>query len=418
MHLKSILTSLYITFAVLSTTGTEPLWRATRQTVYEPSERDEATLVKSYEVEITYDAQGRIIEELQTPVSGAKMRSISTYYETSGKLHTEEVYILSGAEWVLSSTKLREYDELSGIITLSEDYTYADGEKRPGNCFRRTINRNADGNVAGVELAVLFNGYYDPTRRLSMVYGDDGKITAIGELMLTASSAGDLVWIAGQRFTDITWESFDGQIASITDLYYGNNRIASGHYVNDNGTKPYDNYDITATYSGENFTAVHSGMCQGIENTEITIIRTVEPADHGGVTYSTRTSYADKNGQHPTENYLDINTFDAWNIEVESSEYYWENDDEANKTLEFRDYAEVTYDATYGYPLEQTDYSDDAPIGRIIYSGYIDCLNQNSIIEHKTDITDNGVYHDLSGRRINGPCRGIYIHNGKKIINQ
>ena len=41
-------------------------------------------------------------------------------------------------------------------------------------------------------------------------------------------------------------------------------------------------------------------------------------------------------------------------------------------------------------------------------------------IENITEATDenkgDGYYYDLQGRRVQNPTRGIYIHNGKKIV--
>lgn len=40
----------------------------------------------------------------------------------------------------------------------------------------------------------------------------------------------------------------------------------------------------------------------------------------------------------------------------------------------------------------------------------------SGIIEIEEDKADDGVYYDLTGRSVNNPTKGIYIHNGKKIF--
>ena len=37
-------------------------------------------------------------------------------------------------------------------------------------------------------------------------------------------------------------------------------------------------------------------------------------------------------------------------------------------------------------------------------------------IENSKNSTDDGVYYDLQGRRVENPTRGIYIVNGKKVV--
>lgn len=413
MHTIHILSALCFAASALAASGAEPLWRATKQTVYEPSERNPSQLVKSYDAEFKFDAEGREIEEVQTPVSGTKMLRTSAY-NSAGRLASQEVFAWSGGRWVLYSSKTREYDDLTGAVTVSEDYTYENGEKLPGNCFHRQINRDDAGNVVGVQVSVLYNGVYDPIQRISFTYGADGKPADITELSLTADANGSFTWVLGQRYSDLVWADFNGQIASVDDLYHGNNRLASGHYINDNGTKPYDNFDIAATYSGNDVTVVQTGMYQGIENSRITIVQTEETTADGVVSYSTTTSYADLAGEYPTENYIDTNVFDTWGHELESSEYYWEGTD-GERELVFLNTTEVIYDPTYGYPLEATERQDGMELARIVYSGYSDLT---PLSETEASIRGGAdVYHDLLGRRLNGPQKGIYIHNGKKIIN-
>lgn len=397
--------------------GAVPVWRATHQTVYEMSERDMTKLVRSYDAEFTYNSEGLPVEEVQTPVSGTKMRRETTY-TASGRIATEKVYFLQNGQWQLYSEKLRDYDERTGAVILSDDFTYDSEGRHPGNCFRRNIKRNADGNITGVEISVYFEGAFDPTQRMTLTYGEDGEPTEITQMLLTSDGNG-YTWVFGERYTDLVWESCNGQIYSVDDLYHGDNRLASGHYVIDNGSKPYDNYDITATYGdGTDLTTVFSGLYNGVENTLVAINMKETTTNDGGTRYETRTCYADADGAFPPENYLDINVFDAWDIETESSEYYWEYDED-ERELVFMSISEVDYDETYGYPLEVTRKEDDLALMRIVYSGYVDCSESGALGQiEKEELKADNIYYDLSGRRVANPMRGIYIHNGRKICRQ
>lgn len=417
MQTRTALSAICVTLFSLSVSAAEPVWRATCETVYEPSERNPNILVKSYDSNLTFDNEGRVLEEIQTGTDGTRMKRVREYYET-GRLDAETVYYWEKSSWVKTSYKHFEYDERTGVVTLSENYEYQSGVEHPGNSFKRDIVRNADGNVTDVQISVWFEGRYDPTQRLSITYNAEGQATEILHTMLLAGTLG-YIWVDAEHYTDIVWDKTDGQIVSIDDgLFFGNNRLASAHFVNDNGSKAYDNYDITATYDeGQGVKVVLTGLYQAIENSVVKIEQSERPTEDGGIRYETLTSYAVASDLNHTENYRDLNIFDAWDIEIESSSYYWADDDEANGVFEFMNSADVTYDDTYGYPLEVRDYADDQPLGRIVYSGYIDCAEQDSLRE--LDVAgagQNNGYYDLQGRRVANPGRGLFIHNGKKII--
>ncbi len=36
----------------------------------------------------------------------------------------------------------------------------------------------------------------------------------------------------------------------------------------------------------------------------------------------------------------------------------------------------------------------------------------------EADQADEGNYYDLAGRKVSKPARGVYIHNGKKLITK
>ena len=51
---------------------------------------------------------------------------------------------------------------------------------------------------------------------------------------------------------------------------------------------------------------------------------------------------------------------------------------------------------------------------------FLAIVQNPTAIENITEATDenkgDGYYYDLQGRRVQNPTRGIYIHNGKKIV--
>jgi hypothetical protein len=51
-----------------------------------------------------------------------------------------------------------------------------------------------------------------------------------------------------------------------------------------------------------------------------------------------------------------------------------------------------------------------------IFEGNFRLSDLTSIHEVTTPRTPSDVYHDLMGRRVTTPTKGIYIHNGKKVL--
>ncbi|MCM1310273.1 MAG: hypothetical protein NC301_04495 [Bacteroides sp.] len=415
MHIKNVLSALCIAGAALSAVAAEPIYRPTRQTIEEPSDRNPSVLVKNYDSEISYDEHGLPILEIQTYTTGEKLRIITTY-TPEGRMATDTTLYLKNGEWILSQTRKREYDPICGAVIVSEEYEYDGDIAYPGNNFHRNLTRDDNGNITLAEIAVYYDGIYDPTRRLTLKYGDDGKPTEITfqELMHDGNA---FIWSFGERYTNLMWEKCNGQIWDVADLFSGDNRLASGHFRNDNGSKSYDDYDFTATYADNTSTVVMTGLFHGFENMKNTIISTETTTEDGRVSYIQRRTYEDLNGEYAVEHYLNTNIFDAWGIETEISEYYWENDDEANKEQIEYNYSDVVYDPTYGFPLEYTTYVEGQAVTRVVLSDYVDCVTGQAGIKQ---ITPNSSlptpnYYDLLGRRVSNPGSGLYIKDGKII---
>lgn len=420
MHLKFCLSALCIALSSLAASAADPLWRATRETVYEPSETDANKLVLSYNTALTYTSEGLPVEEVQVAVDGTRMRRTLTY-TPEGRMASELIEYFVGGEWVKYRTRTREYDRQTGIITLSEDYTYEGSTSYPGNCYRREITRNDDGNVTEVILSVFFNNEYDPTQRITIGYGEDARANSISCFDLTAVGS-DLVWMPGATYTEIVWHETDGQIVSVDDFFRGANRIASAHYINTNNGKPWNDYDLAATYAdeGPDFVAISNGLCQNIEDARITRDYKVTTAADGNVTTSLLTTY-----EVPTDpeflpaNYLETSVVDAGGFEIELSQYAWETDPEQRDLLT-QVLTEVVYDPATGHALSATTTEDGMPLTRIEYSGYVDCTQQDAIGQLPASLSGQPAqYFDLQGRKLAAPSRrGFYIQRRGNEVNK
>lgn len=393
----------------------DPIWRAQRESVYEPSERDQTKLVLSYNTSMTYNSEGKTTEEMIVSVDGTRTRTLTTY-DTSGRVSgiTDEEF--AGGEWVKTKSKEIAYDDLTGVIVSNLEYTYSGGQEYPGNCYRRTITRNDAGNITEVELAVLFHGKYDPTQRMQIEYdATSGRATSIVSTFLTYSG-GLYTWMEGGKYTDLEWHNTDGQIASVDDLFRGNNRLTSGHYYNTNNGTPYFDYDITASYDAEGpgFTALCTGVYQGIADTGVSRTYSESTGDDGITEISLHTCYYSlSDPELDPENYRDVAKIDAYGIELENSSVFWSTD-EADAKVESLLTSDVTYDETYGYPLTVAVSENDTPLLRVEYSDYIDCSTISGLHCLRAPGASGGgeEWFDLGGRKVAEPGSGLYIMRG------
>lgn len=421
MHNRLIISTCCLALAGLYAFAESPIWRATRTSSYDPSELNPSELVLTTTSTLTYDNRGNALETVETDViDGGRTRKTCTYDE-SGRMLTEINESLNAGEWVKTSSKGRAYDERTGIVIENLEYSYVDGVEYPGNCYRRTITRNEDGNVTNVELAVLFNGEFDPTRRMEVTYDEaTGKATEIINLELTYNGV-NYTWINGPRYTGLEWFKTDGQIVSSEDLFRGENLISKGHYVNDNAGKPYHDYDIEVTYgdNGVDYVSEWKGLFQGIDDTGVRREYIEESTAANGTKITLETSYYSlTDNTIPAENYLDVMVVDSFGIEVESSEYYWEDDNYDDRELLISINADVVYDETYGYPLEFTVTEDGEPFKRVEYSDYVDCTGiDSSISRPQVAAGVTSEWFDLTGRSVSNPSGGVYLHrqNGKTV---
>ncbi len=385
----------------------EPIWRAQRQSIYELGGNGSAQLTLSYSAAITYNSAGQPVETIMVFADGERQRRTVTYDQPGGNALVELTELFSGGKWLPMSRKERTYDELTGIITSNVEITYVDGTERFGNCYRRTITRDAAGNVTAVAISVLYDGDYDDIRRMTVTP------TAITVSELTYDGVGFL-WVDAENYTDIVWERTDGQIVSTDDLFSGANRLQSARFVNNNGSQPYFDYQIVATYGeGNDFDCTMSGLYQGLANAEVKRSYSETAGADGFMTYRMLTSYDVVGSDEPAELYREVIEIDPWGIETLYRETSW-LEGEADETVEVERITEVERDPTYGYPLKAVAVEDGTPLTRIDFSNYIDCATIGSLRSAAATGAPDAPAFNLSGRRVAPGAKGLVISRGSK----
>lgn len=401
---------LMVASAVVYVNAEAPIWRAQQESVYEPSESNPDRLTLSFTAFHTFNANGQPLETTTITVDGQRQRTIITYTDSLPTLELTEALV--NGQWEPLKLRRRTYDPLTGIITLNEELNYIDGKERPGNCYKRRIERNAAGNVTEVAVAVLFNGAYDDTQRMVVT---PSSIT-VSEL--TYDGVG-YVWRKSEEYSDIAWERTNGQIVSSDDLFSGANRLLSARYVNDNGNKPYYDYEITASYGdGNDFDCTMRGLYQGLENAEVVRqYRETVNGDSTLTTYAMTTSYDVVGSEEPAELYREEMQVDSWGIETLYVATSWLEGDEEHE-IDFERVASVEYDAAHGYPLRVESSEDGTPLTRVDYSRYVDCSQLGAIRSVGAEGKALPVYFNLGGQRVSPSARGWKFSPGSKVFNR
>ena len=178
-----------------------------------------------------------------------------------------EVSENGGVDFVNSRLQERIYDEvLTSVIVDHKDFLWIGSQwEVSGNNYIRKITRDADGNITDVEIAPMFLGEYDPTQRLHIVYGADGKAETLTQSMLEYDySSKEYVWAVSHTISDIVLERTNGQIVDIADIYSADNRILSAKMVSKT-----DDVDIKAEYddSQRSYAVTMTGTVQNYEGT-------------------------------------------------------------------------------------------------------------------------------------------------------
>lgn len=386
--------------------GTSGFWRATTEKSY-GWDGEEWQLDETYSIE--YDSEGRKAVEVMVDYEGHFIRTTYTY-DANGMM-TEKLTEVSedGEEYENDSRNVRTYDPVvTDVITSNRAYMWTGSDwELTGNNYNRNITRNADGNVTEVEIAVWYDGGYDPTIRTTVSYGADGKASEIAESVLNYDGL-DFYWEESLRMTDLVWERTDGQIIDMEGLGTGANRLLSCNQIDGDG-----NVHADFTYEGDNFTAVMTGEIDG-ESMEGKV--TYEQLDdHGSYTQTSTYTYTSVEWGEYGESETVTERYDEYGLLLEAkTAVEFDGFEEVEEDVR----GEVEYDASYGYPLTYTlrqafydEELDDCVVENIMKVEYSDYENVFSKVSSIESAAGAGMeYYDLQGARVSRPAgNGLYI---------
>lgn len=352
----------------------------------------------------TYDAKGNPVSEVTLDGEGDYTRTEYVYNENGKVTYKESKVSRDGVNYTNYKKTEFEYDPiLTNVITRRTEWLWMSGDwLLVGNNYERRITRNENGNVTSVVIAVLFQGYYDPTQKLDITYGDNGEATTISEQLLNYDGK-EYFWEQGLKISDIEWETTDGQIYNAEMLFLGKNKIKSCHYNDGNDT----DVDVTAEYSAENesYWVVMEGNMKGLPVVSTTAYRPLK--NDGSISEVTITYMGEivYNSRAEEE-------YDEWGHLLLSSDMEMEDDEiEEERVIGTVEYDESGVPVSYTVREEEVDHAtgevETTYVFRAEYYDYVDVTT--SVKDLDADIDAPVRYFNLQGMPVENPEKGIIV---------
>ncbi|MDE5795373.1 MAG: hypothetical protein K2I08_11715 [Muribaculaceae bacterium] len=369
--------------------------------------------VKDDLYEYTFDRAGNVTVELSQDAEGDIARTVREYND-NGKVTFEETKISSdGVNYNNHRKSEIDYDPiLTDVIIRKDQWAWINGEWMPGDCYKRNITRDEKGNITSVEIAVLFNGIYDPTQRLTITYGSDGKATEISESILNYDyNKREYFWEQGPKYTNIVWDRTDGQIYDIEDIFIGENRIKSGIYEESEEVQ----MEVSVDYDGDSDGYVVTMLVEE-EGVMMTATTEYTPLENDGYIVEMK---AEMMGFIIMSMKEEIR-FDEWGLmtlQEQTIEAYGQGSGYDTVT------GVVEYDAE-GKPVVYTISEESSEVGNdqvytenVIRAEYSDYVDVTASVKDLNVSGEAEECYDLNGLRLNEPASGkiVVTKSGKKI---
>ena len=394
----------------------------------------------------TYNAAGLPLTARSVNAEGSINLTTSTYTEYGYKASELQQVAESGADELTNSSRIaRTYDSrIHSLIVDNLQESWIDGAwSDASNTYRRNITRNADGNITLCEVAVLWDGIYDPTIRIAVTYGADGKAVKIvkNELTLVDIDADyNFIydWVVTEQYDNIVWQDTDGQIATTEDFTVGTNRIKSCDLsLYDAYSDAMQNYKLEISYNADNedYVATYTGVgdMEGYTNKEAYTVTD----EYGSYKLDIVATFEYESGE--MESMLESYAYkvDAWdNLLLEEDIIdYGDGDIEVNRMVGEVESDTVGRPAVYTQsmfvPAEDEEGDEDIeymsaeeiagtmePMLKIEFSDYVDVTAGVADIAADNAAAPVELY-DLRGVRVQGnPAPGLYIRRQGSAVTK
>lgn len=223
-------------------------WLPVKETEYEYMDGEwEAGSVYTY----IYDKNGYIArqdEEYDGTINRTDNEWTSYGYNTLQVTSSSE----DGTTFVNSEKRVQVYDELVPWLCIQKDkYVWQDDAWTAiTDAYKRTVTRDADGNVVSVVVSVPYDGAYDDMQRLTNIVDPETKQIVASKSEKLGYNADNTVleWKTDAELTDIKWVTTNGQIVEAFgdhDYYSDSDNLLASYKDVTN------NIQYTATYDGQ-----------------------------------------------------------------------------------------------------------------------------------------------------------------------
>lgn len=407
------------------------IWKATHEQEFMYNEDDE-TWEPVADYYLTYDQRGNILVDLMDEGDGMQTRTVSTFNDNNKATSQFNEDMQDDGTFMTTSKKYFEYDSiLTDVITKREAYDYdsdADTWYQSGNNYTRTITRDANGNVTNEQIAVLYQGIYDPTQRTTITYKDGKADTYKQEQLTLADDGSSFVWETSIILKDIVWDKTNGQIVGdVSDFYEGDNSLKSA--------------TVCSEEEGEEFTVAYLSITRGDNGSYVCtmsipselyqlVVQKTYTDDNGSYTYQAIESQDNNaDGQIVGDEMLSgakvVEQYDAQGNETLYEEYEF-NEETSEMELMGSTKNEYQYDEQCGAMSEMVTYEYDpeaaefVPMMKVVCDDFKDVSSADGIKGVTNKTTVSAVY-DLRGVRvgdsINNLPNGMYIQkiDGKTV---
>lgn len=357
-------------------------------------------------------------------------------YNSDGNIAKVEVSNVYNGDNKPVTTTEYEYDPIVKNFVISETEYFYQGKTDPlyitGNGTE--ITRNEAGNVTKVRDYTVSNGnkVYDD-EQMTVEYGPDNQATKITLEKLNTKN-GQTVSEIEEQWTDIVWDTTDGQILSMeydepdSKMYFSSNRVASAT-VNSEDLPAAASF--TASYDGDSF---HSLLMIGNDKImEITFdcIQKFAPREEFNECFSYdaetyEVEYEKVNGQYIVESTVtkkESNRADDYGICILNEQTTVEHTNSGDKTETESEKTEVTYDDQSGLPIQAAKWEKDdsdkdfKPVSIYFFSDYVN-VDPAGMTAIQPDSSDTTEYFDLQGIRVSNPESGIFIRRHGSTIEK
>lgn len=355
-----------------------------------------------------YDKAGQVETEVMVDFDGYYLRT-SYNYDANGMVTSKLEEVSEDGETYFNSSKTeRQYDPIvTNLITSNREYMWLGDEwVLNGNNYNREVTRNADGNVTKVEVAVWYDGTFDPMDRIEVTYGSDGKATSMKESILNYDGI-SFYWEEGTMFSNIIWDRTDGQIVSMEEYGLGANRIKSCDITVEEETAHMD-----IAYDGNDFTATMTGVMDGEETESVIVYEELD--EYGSYTQSQTTTYTFDDETY-TEEEIYVLRYDAYGNMLESKDMaIYDGFEEIYEDIQ----GTVEYDSAFGFPVtyiltasyfdyELEEYLTEN-LQKVEFSDYVGIVSKVSDIDASQ--AEEESFYTLQGVKVAHPSAGnIYI---------